>query len=172
MKVVMRRSARSGRAALRSQGRPSGAGRNEQTRFWPAIAAGLSSEDAALEAALSHPVGSRYPERRAACHQRCSDLRQNRSPGGTLSLVEREEIALLKGQGHSTQEIGRSLGRAAATVSCEPRRNAATRAGGWSIGQQLPNGMRIDPPAGPSRPSLRSMQPCALMWSRDLLAAS
>jgi transposase len=51
--------------------------------------------------------------------------------GRYLSLVEREEIALLKVQGHSMQEIGRRLGRAASTVSRELRRNAATRGGGW-----------------------------------------
>ncbi|GAC1679658.1 MAG: hypothetical protein NVS9B2_30650 [Steroidobacteraceae bacterium] len=44
--------------------------------------------------------------------------------------MEREEIALLKVQGHSMQEIGRRLGRAASTVSRELRRNAATRGGG------------------------------------------
>ena len=50
--------------------------------------------------------------------------------GRYLSLVEREEIALLKVQGHSMQEIGRRLGRAASTISRELRRNAATRSGG------------------------------------------
>lgn len=50
--------------------------------------------------------------------------------GRYLSLVEREEIALLKVQGHSMHEIGRRLGRAASTVSRELRRNAATRGGG------------------------------------------
>src|SRR3954447_21768358 len=59
MNVVRRRSARSGRAPLPSPGRPSVAGRDEQNKFWRAIAAGLSSEDAALEAGLSQPVGSR-----------------------------------------------------------------------------------------------------------------
>lgn len=50
--------------------------------------------------------------------------------GRYLSLVEREEIALLKVQGHSIQEMGRRLGRAASTISRELRRNAATRSGG------------------------------------------
>lgn len=59
MKVVKRRSARSGRAPLPWPGRPSVAGRDEQNNFWRAIVAGLSSEDAALEAGLSQPVGSR-----------------------------------------------------------------------------------------------------------------
>jgi len=55
-------------------------------------------------------------ERQAACHQRCSNPQRGRS-GRYLSLVEREEI-------------GRRLGRAAATISRELRRNAATRSGG------------------------------------------
>ncbi|MDA9391366.1 integrase [Bradyrhizobium sp. CCBAU 45394] len=50
--------------------------------------------------------------------------------GRDLSLVEREEIALLKVQGHSMQESGRRLGRAASTVSRELRHNAASRGGG------------------------------------------
>jgi len=45
-------------------------------------------------------------------------------------LAEREEIALLKVQGHSMREIGRRLGRSASTISRELRRNAATRSGG------------------------------------------
>jgi IS30 family transposase len=50
--------------------------------------------------------------------------------GRYLSLVEREEIALCRIQGHSMQEIGRRLGRSASTISRELRRNAATRSGG------------------------------------------
>ncbi len=47
--------------------------------------------------------------------------------GRYLSLFEREEIALLRVQGHSMQEIGRRLGRSASTISRELRRNASTR---------------------------------------------
>ena len=46
------------------------------------------------------------------------------------SLAEREEIALLRVQGHSMQEIGCRLGRSASTISRELRRNSATRGGG------------------------------------------
>ena len=49
--------------------------------------------------------------------------------GRYLSLVEREEIALLLVQGHGVCEIARRLGRAASTISREIRRNAATRGG-------------------------------------------
>jgi hypothetical protein len=130
MNVVRRRSARSGRAPLPSPGRPSVAGRNEQNEFWRAIAAGLSSEDAALEAGLSQPVGSRLFRKAGGMPPAMFRSSAKALSGRYLSLVEREEIALLKVQGHSMQEIGRRLGRAASTVSRELRRNAATRGGG------------------------------------------
>ena len=50
--------------------------------------------------------------------------------GRYLSFAEREEIALLRVQGSSMQEVARRLGRAASTISRELRRNAATRSGG------------------------------------------
>jgi len=48
--------------------------------------------------------------------------------GRYLSFVEREEIAILRAQGHGPREIGRQIGRDASTISRELRRNAATRA--------------------------------------------
>ena len=50
--------------------------------------------------------------------------------GRYLSFAEREEIALLRAQGHTKREVARRLGRAASTISRELRRNAATRGGG------------------------------------------
>jgi IS30 family transposase len=50
--------------------------------------------------------------------------------GRYLSFAEREEIALLRAQSCSMQEVARRLGRAASTISRELRRNAATRSGG------------------------------------------
>src|SRR5689334_18868864 len=44
MRKHRRRSDRSGRALLFSPGRPVVAGRDEQRRFWAAIAAGMASE--------------------------------------------------------------------------------------------------------------------------------
>ena len=49
--------------------------------------------------------------------------------GRHLSFVEREEIALLRAQGHGVREIARRIGRAGSTISRELRRNAATRSG-------------------------------------------
>ena len=134
MSIRKRRSARSGRAPLPSPGRPCAAGRDEQNRFWRAIAGGLSSEEAALEAGVSQPVGTRWF--RKAGGMPPAMFRSSAKPlsGRYLSLVEREEIALLKVQGHSIQEIGRRLGRAASTISRELRRNAATRSAAWTRG--------------------------------------
>jgi IS30 family transposase len=50
--------------------------------------------------------------------------------GRYLSFAEREEIAILRAQGCTVQEVARRLGRAASTISRELRRNAATRSGG------------------------------------------
>src|SRR5580704_4602942 len=59
-RLKRRRSDRSGRAPLPSPGRPPVAGRNERRRFWAAVAAGLASEDAAIEAGVSQAVGTRW----------------------------------------------------------------------------------------------------------------
>jgi IS30 family transposase len=49
-----------------------------------------------------------------------------------LSLVEREELAILRAQGHGVREIARRMARAPSTISRELRRNAATRSGGFA----------------------------------------
>jgi IS30 family transposase len=49
--------------------------------------------------------------------------------GRHLSFAEREEIALLRAEGHGVREVARRLGRAPSTISRELRRNAATRGG-------------------------------------------
>ena len=90
----------------------------------------MSSEDAALEAGVSQPVGTRWF--RKAGGMPPAMFRSSAKPlsGRYLSLTEREEIALLRVQGHSMQEIGCRLGRSASTISRELRRNSATRGGG------------------------------------------
>jgi IS30 family transposase len=49
--------------------------------------------------------------------------------GRYLSFAEREQLALLRAQGHNVREAARLLGRAPSTISRELRRNAATRSG-------------------------------------------
>jgi IS30 family transposase len=130
MKRQKRRWDRAGRALLHSPGRPSVAGRDKQRTFWAAVAVGLVSEDAALEAGVPPAVGIRWF--RAAGGIRPAMFGPSAKPpsGRYLSFAEREEIAMLRIQGHSMQEIARRLGRAASTISRELRRNAATRSGG------------------------------------------
>src|ERR1700733_9103245 len=125
-----RRSQQSGRAPLSSPGRPPAAKRSELQRFWWGIARGMPSEDAALAAGLSQPVGTRL-FREAGGMPPATFRPSAKLPSGRyLSFSEREEIALFRVQGLSGQEIGRRLGRPACTISHELRRNAATRSGG------------------------------------------
>ena len=130
MGIQRRRSHGSGRAPLPSPGRPPEAGRTELQRFWAGIATGMTSEDAALAAGMSSPVGVRLF--RKAGGMPPATFRSSAGPlsGRYLSFVEREEIALLRVQGCSIREIGRRLSRTASTISRELRRNAATRCGG------------------------------------------
>ena len=105
------------------------AGRDEQRRFWAAIAAGMTSEDAARQAGMSQAVGTRLF--RKAGGMPPAMFRPSAKPlsGRYLSFAEREEIALLRVQSCSMREVARRLGRAASTISRELRRNAATRSG-------------------------------------------
>jgi IS30 family transposase len=98
--------------------------------FWTAIAAGRSSEDAAVGAGVSPAVGTRWF--RSAGGMPPSHLSHISRPlsGRYLSFPEREEIALLRAGGHGVREIARRLQRAPSTISRELRRNAATRGGG------------------------------------------
>ena len=125
-----RRSDRSGRAPLRSPGRPPVAGRNELRRFWAAIASGLSSEDAAATANVPQAVGARWFRKAGGMPPAMFGPSAKPHSGRYLSFAEREEIALLRAQGCTVQEAARRIGRAASTISRELRRNAATRNGG------------------------------------------
>jgi IS30 family transposase len=130
MKIRKRRSDRSGRPPLSSPGRPSVAGRDERRRFWAAIAVGLESEDAALEAGVPPAVGTRWFRKAGGIPPTMFGQSAKPLLGRYLSFAEREEIALLRAQGYSMREVARRLGRAASTISRELRRNAATRSGG------------------------------------------
>jgi IS30 family transposase len=130
MNIRKRRSDRSGRAPLPSPGRPPVAGRDERRRFWSAIVGGMSSEDAAVVAGVSQPVGIRWFRKAGGMPPATFKPSAKPLSGRFLSLVEREEIALLRVRGHSMRDIGRRLGRSASTISRELRRNAATRSGG------------------------------------------
>ena len=127
--AVRRRSERALRGKLRSPGRPPVARTEHRRRFWAFIAAGLSSEDAAMEVGVSQPVGFRWF--RAAGGMAPSHLlpTSKARSGRSLTFAEREEIALGRSGGLGVREVARRLGRAPSTISRELRRNAATRCG-------------------------------------------
>jgi IS30 family transposase len=122
-----RRLARAGRERMRSPGRPPVARREDRQRFWAAIGRGLSSEDAAVEAGVSQPVGTRWFREAGGV----PPITQAPLSGRFLSFAEREEIAILHARGCGVREIARSMptGRSPSTISRELRRNAATRGG-------------------------------------------
>jgi IS30 family transposase len=124
-----RRSDRSGRAPLFSPGRPPVAGREERRQFWAAIAAGMTSENAAVRAGMSQAVGTRLFRKAGGMPPTMFRAPAKPLSGRYLSFAEREEIALLRVQGFSIREVARRLGRTASTISRELRRNAATRSG-------------------------------------------
>jgi IS30 family transposase len=130
MSIRKRRSDRSGRAPLSSPGRPPVAGRDERQRFWAAIAAGMASEDAAVGAGVPQALGTRWFRKAGGMPPAMFGRSAKPLSGRYLSFAEREEIALLRAQGNTIQEVARRLGRAASTISRELRRNAATRSGG------------------------------------------
>ena len=127
-----RRSDRAGRPAMRSPGRPPVAGREEQRRFWKAIARGLSSEDAAVSCGVSPPVGGRWFRVGGGMPPISVAPRSARY----LSFAEREEIAVLRAQGAGVRDIARRLRRAASTVfarAAAQRGDSERRAGVSSV---------------------------------------
>ena len=111
------------RGHMWSPGRPSTTGREDRVRFWQAIARGLSTEEAALEAGVSIPVGSRWFRQAGGM----PPIKLVPTSRRYLSFREREEIAILNAQQLGVREIGRRIGRSPSTVSRELRRNASTR---------------------------------------------
>ena len=111
------------RGQMWSPGRPSTARREDRVRFWEAIAAGVSSEDAAGVAGVSPAVGTRWFREAGGM----PPLALAPTSGRYLSFAEREEIAILYARQIGVREIARRIGRAPSTVSRELRRNASTR---------------------------------------------
>ena len=110
---------------MRSPGRPPVARREDQQRFWTGIAAGLSSEDAAVSCGVSPAVGGRWFRQGGGM----PTISLAPLSGRYLSFAEREEIAILTARDCGVRQIARQLGRSPSTISRELRRNAATRSG-------------------------------------------
>ena len=124
-----RRSDRALRSKLCSPGRPPVAQREHHRRFWLLIAGGLSSEDAAIGADVSAPVGARWFRKAGGMPPSTLAPSSQRLSGRYLSFVEREELAIQHAQGAGVRQIARNMGRSGSTISRELRRNAATRGG-------------------------------------------
>lgn len=116
---------RTGRAPMRSPGRPGVNQRDAKQAFWARIAAGASSEDAALASGVSQPVGTRWFREAGGM----APISVVTFSGRYLSFGEREELALLNAQRLSIREIARRMERSPSTISRELRRNAETRGG-------------------------------------------
>jgi IS30 family transposase len=103
--------------------------RQDARAFWIAIAAGRSSEEAAVDAGVSPAVGVRWF--RSAGGMPPTHLSPSSKPpsGRFLSFAEREEIAILRAQGQGVRAIARQLARPACTISRELRRNLPRRHG-------------------------------------------
>lgn len=109
---------------MRSPGRPDPS-RAVQRAFWRLIADGVSTEEAAGQVGVSTPVAGRWFRHAGGM----SPISLAEPTGRYLSFAEREEIALLRVQGHGVRQIARAIGRDPGTISRELRRNAATRCG-------------------------------------------
>jgi Helix-turn-helix domain len=117
------RAVRAMRGQMWSPGRPSSARREDRQRFWRAIAAGWSSEEAAALAGVSQAVGSRWFRDGGGM----PPISLAPLSGRYLSFSEREEIAILHARRAGVREIARRLNRSASTISRELRRNVSTR---------------------------------------------
>lgn len=97
--------------------------REDRVRFWAAIARGVKTEDAAVEASVSFPVAFRWFRHAGGVNPRLPLT----VTGRYLSFAEREEIAIWHAQGAGVRAIAGRLARAPSTISRELRRGASTR---------------------------------------------
>jgi hypothetical protein len=111
------------RGHIRSPGRPSTARREDRVRFWEAIARGVSTDEAAVQAGVASAVGARWFRNAGGMPPLTLAPTSNRY----LSFGDREELAILRAQKLGVREIARRLGRSPSTISRELRRNASTR---------------------------------------------
>ena len=97
--------------------------------FWRLIAVGSQSAAAALAVGVSRTVGGRWFSEAGGM----KPLDLSEPSGRYLSMTDREEIAVLRGQ-VSASEIARRLGRSPSTITRELKRNVPTDAGQYRAG--------------------------------------
>ena len=90
---------------------------------------GFSSEEAAVEADVSAPVGSRWFRNSGGIPPTQLAPSAALLKSRNLTFADREEIALECVRGTGVCTIARKLGRSPSTISREIRRNPATRSG-------------------------------------------
>ena len=90
---------------------------------------GLSSEEAAVEAGVSAPVGGRWFRTSGGMPPTHLTPSVAMLKSRYLIFADREEIALECARGPGARTIARKLGRSPSTISREVRRNSATRSG-------------------------------------------
>src|SRR6056297_142124 len=129
MMTGRRKSERSTRGKLSSTGRPPVWQRENLCLFWRETAAGLSSEEAAVEAGVSAPVGTRWFRSSGGMPPTHLAPSAPFPKSRSLSFAEREEIALECARATGVRAIARKLKRSPSTISREIRRNSATRGG-------------------------------------------
>jgi transposase, IS30 family len=152
---------------MRSPGRPPVGRLEHRQRFWAAIARGLSSEDAAVQAGVSAAVGVRWFREGGGM----PSVTLAPASGRYLSFAEREEIALLRARGAGVREIARRLGRWPSTISRELRRNAATRGGGLEYRATTAR-WHADMRARRPKPAKRAVNPELRRYVQDRLSGA
>ena len=169
MGVRRRRSDRSGRGALPSPGRPSVARREDHRRFWTAIAAGRSSEEAAVGVGVAPVLGPRWF--RQAGGMPPSHLSPSSRPlsGRYLSFADREEIALGRAGARRARD---RPSPGPCPVHDLARATPPRAAAAWSIEPQPRRGTPIVPPGVRSWRSSRATQPSSGMCRSGWPASS
>src|SRR5688572_19117078 len=92
-----------------------------ESRYWELIVAGVGTVDACRAVGIGRKTGYRW--RAEAGGSAPLSLDEARRSNRYLSLLERQRIATLRGQGLGVREIARRLDRSPATISRELRRN-------------------------------------------------
>lgn len=121
--IERQKQVRAYRGLVGSRGAPTIAWREDRVKFWAAISAGVLTDEASEAAGVSSPVGYRWFRHAGGVNPQLLPA----VSGRYLSFAEREEIALLRAQGHGVREIARRIARDPATISRELRRGASTR---------------------------------------------
>ena len=158
-----RRSDRALRGKLRSPGRPPVARQEHRRRFWAFIAAGLSSEDAAMEVGVSQPVGFRWFRTPGGWRRRTCCARPSRFRNGLFRLLggRRSRCCGRRAWACGRLHAGWGGRRARCRASC-----VATRPRGvasWRIGPSRRNGTRSGRHIGQSGRSWPSTRHCGRM---------